>query len=241
MIRLAMLLLLTSPAFAQQKNVANDLPLSNNPPTYMPYTTPPHGLDFDYFSQVMNERSAKVDQRFIDNEKYYESKFKALEALLTNNLEAERRGRVRADTDATAHVEARILELEKFINANLTSEKEARTIALATAKDAIDKSDKSVEIHFASVNEFRQSLSDQTTKFPSRLEVDVKFNAVNDKLASLEKLADQNAGKAEGINAVWVVLLGAIGMVIEVGTLVLLVVYKGRADNNIKLMGAKTE
>lgn len=227
-----LMLILCSPAFAQNRTA--ELPISPGPPAYMPYTAQPHGLDFDYFTAILNERDLRVTQRFSDLEKYLNQRLVDVDNAVTFNIEAERRGRTRSDADTLTHFDARIGELEKLIAANLASEKEARMQALSSAQVATDKADKATETHFASVNEFRQTLSDQTSKFPSRIETDAKLSALEGQIAALTKIQDQTLGKSEGVSASWVVGMAVVGFLVELATLGALIAAKNEKTGNVR-------
>lgn len=76
---------------------------------------------------------------------------------------------------------------------------------------------------FDSVNEFRQTLADQTATFIPRIEAIQRADNNADKITALEKRLnesvssinsrlDLNAGKSTGMNAIWGYLVGAIGL-----------------------------
>lgn len=105
----------------------------------------------------------------------------------------------------------------------VAAEKEVRT-ALASAEKAVTKSEDAYRSKFADVNEFRKTLSDQAAGFLSRdaaearfgaldQKIDAKFDGLSEKLDGLAARMDKNEGRSTGINAGWVILVGAIGVI----------------------------
>jgi len=68
------------------------------------------------------------------------------------------------------------------------SQDEAVAAALQTSEKAIVKAESATEKRFENVNEFRETLSDQSATLLSRTEYQVQHQALLDKLASDEKL-----------------------------------------------------
>jgi len=99
---------------------------------------------------------------------------------------------------------------------------EKSVIALAASDKAILKAEVAVEKRFESVNEFRQTLSDQTKSFISRVEFDALRNTNATRIIDLSSRLDRIEGKAAGLNAGWIYLLGGIA---ALGTLVSLVAF----------------
>jgi hypothetical protein len=79
---------------------------------------------------------------------------------------------------------------------------------------SIIRSDVVLNDRFASVNEFRSALSDQTRTFISRTE----YSLMSDRIDKIEARINTSEGKSSGINAGWGYLVGAIGVVIAVVT-----------------------
>jgi len=93
--------------------------------------------------------------------------------------------------------------------------------ALTAADRAVAKAEAAAERRFESVNEFRATLSDQASNLLPRAEADARFLNLGDKVESLAKSIDRGEGKSVGLNAGWVILLGAIGTLGVIATIVL--------------------
>src|ERR1043166_9070375 len=76
--------------------------------------------------------------------------------------------------------------------------------ALAASKEAINKAESAAEKRFDSVNEFRNTLKDQQLTLMSRAEAEVRFKAIEEKVA----LAFDR-GRA----AVWGYVMGGLGLI----------------------------
>lgn len=106
---------------------------------------------------------------------------------------------------------------QQALTAALLAADTAVRAAQAAAEKAVAKAEAATEKRFESVNEFRQSLSDQTASFPSRVEL----QALADRVADLATRMDRTEGKSTGLNAGWGYLLGALGLAVAVITLLL--------------------
>ena len=92
---------------------------------------------------------------------------------------------------------------------------------LASSDRAISKAEVATEKRFESVNEFRQTLSDQTKSFISKVEFEALRDTAGTRIADLSSRLDKIEGKAVGLNAGWIYLLGGLS---ALGTLVTVVV-----------------
>jgi hypothetical protein len=127
-------------------------------------------------------------------------------------------------------LEQRVNALERLTDAklaNLTTLVDAHAervgLALAAADKAVSKAEVATEKRFESVNEFRQTLSDQTRSFISKVE----FEAVRDtnaaRIADLASRLDKTEGKTVGLNAGWIYLLGGLSVAATLVSLVILI------------------
>jgi hypothetical protein len=124
------------------------------------------------------------------------------------------------------HYEMRIHALEVLIEAKLAALRtiidlhEAKSASLLTLSDrAISKAEIATEKRFESVNEFRQTLSDQTKSFITKAEFEALRDTAGNRIADMSSRLDKIEGKAVGLNAGWIYLLGglsAVGAVVSV-------------------------
>src|SRR6476659_9316217 len=92
----------------------------------------------------------------------------------------------------------------------------AVTMALAAAKEAVTKAELAAERRFESVNEFRNTLSDQQRTLVARTEVDSMVRGLNEKIAALDKIVDRLQAERLGIKGGWGYAVGVIGLVVAV-------------------------
>jgi hypothetical protein len=78
--------------------------------------------------------------------------------------------------------------LRELMEQRFTDSDKAIQAALQAAKEAVGKAEIASEKRFDSVNEFRQSLSDQTATFIPRTEYDVQYKSLDDKVNAISKL-----------------------------------------------------
>jgi hypothetical protein len=140
-------------------------------------------------------------------------------SVLRRELEWRREQRVNALELLT---DAKLANLTALINANA----ERVALALAAADKAVSKAETATEKRFESVNEFRQALSDQTRTFISKVEFDLVRDTNAARLAELISRLDKTEGKAVGLNAGWVYLLGGLSVVATLVSLVIVVVQQ---------------
>jgi hypothetical protein len=135
-----------------------------------------------------------------------------------NELELSRQRQCEQRVEALDRLtEARFVMLRTVMD----SHAERAALALAAADKAISKGDIATEKRFESVNEFRQTLSDQTKTFISRVEFEALRDTHAARIADLSSRLDKTEGKTVGLNAGWVYLIGALS---AAGTMVSIVV-----------------
>lgn len=105
----------------------------------------------------------------------------------------------------------------KFAAAFAAQEK-AVDAALLAAKEAVQKAEAANEKRFESVNEFRQTLSDQTNTFMPRAEFDRAMQAMSEKLDVLRAYKDADSGRSIGLSAGWGVLVGVVGIALALAS-----------------------
>lgn len=105
----------------------------------------------------------------------------------------------------------------KALDAALLAAEKAVQTALTAAEKAVTKAEMAAEKRFESVNEFRQTLSDQASTFISR----DQFEATADRLRELAAKLDKIEGRAGGYSSSWQTL---VSVVLVVGAVVAIVV-----------------
>lgn len=111
------------------------------------------------------------------NEKRYNEHFAAMDTLIKLGSDDQKEA-VKAAFDAQ----------KEAVNAALAAAKEAVNAALAAANAAVNKAEIAAGKQFESVNEFRNTLSDQQLKLLPRAEADIKFNSLDKAIDNLVKM-----------------------------------------------------
>lgn len=146
------------------------------------------------------------------------SKLLGLETVI-HNLRSMLQERYQTQTIA---IDTAFIRQETAMQTALIAAEKAVQTALASAEKAVEKAEDANAKRFDSVNEFRGQLSDIVSTFPSKVEVDIRFVAMEEKIhglsakleAQISPLAiyvNREQGKTAGIGQAWTVLLGLIG------------------------------
>lgn len=154
-------------------------------------------------ARVASDRSWTTDTLLVH--------FKALlDAERSHTNQAVEAAVLRAD----AAVEAALVrgnERDLRYQQRFEAQTQAITQAIESAALAVSKAEAANERRFASVNEFRQTLTDQAATFMPRAEYEAQTRADRDRLTEITRRIDRAEGKTSGFDAGWGYLLGAIG------------------------------
>lgn len=83
------------------------------------------------------------------------------------------------------------------------AQQEALKDTLSSTKESITKAEEALNKRFDSVNEFRQTLTDQASTFMSKAEADARLKAVEDDISRI-------SSRSEGANSLWLIIGGLI-------------------------------
>jgi hypothetical protein len=86
---------------------------------------------------------------------------------------------------------------------------------------AIERAVDALETRLAGMNEFRQALTDQGASMMPRQEADARLNSLSAQLGELRARLDRGEGKGSGLAAGWGYLVGGLGLVAAVVSLVM--------------------
>lgn len=101
------------------------------------------------------------------------------------------------------------------MNTALTAAEKAVQTAMTAAEKAVAKAEGAAEKRFESVNEFRQTLSDQAGTFTTRMESEQIQARVRERLDDVQHRLDLNEGRARGMSTTFGVLLAVATIVIS--------------------------
>jgi hypothetical protein len=111
------------------------------------------------------------------------------------------------------YVDARFEAQEKAVAAALASQEKAVAAALAAAKEAVNKAEMASERRFESVNEFRNTLSDQARTLMPRAESEQGLKSLSDKLDVLAARVNARDDRGRGMGDVWGIVIAATALV----------------------------
>lgn len=128
-------------------------------------------------------------------------------------------------------IEERAHAIEAAFQTSLKSLEKASETALATANTAVQKAESAAEKRFESVNEFRNTLSDQQRNLMPRSEVTVTIEALENQIASvaaanankidaLEKQLDKLQAERLGVKGGWGYAVGVVGFLFILASLI---------------------
>lgn len=120
-----------------------------------------------------------------------------------------------------AHLVALIDERDRRYEQRFVSQLDAVRNAQDSAQRATTKAEEASERRFAGVNEFRQTLSDQATRFITRAEVEIIAARMTDRILELDKKATRAEGRSGGLAAGWAAVLGAVALISALFTIYL--------------------
>lgn len=117
------------------------------------------------------------------------------------------------------------------VNQRFEASAEAVITALAEVKIATGKAEQAMNRRLEGMNEFREQLKDQASTFMPRPEAVAAIQAVaaagqahhklvDGRVDALEKVVDQTRGKSEGLTLGWKILIGALGLMVTISTII---------------------
>ena len=166
------------------------------------------------------EAQARLDVRIDSHTTHHELEQQALKVALAANKDELQQLRVYliALIDSNTRVGN-----ERWINHNAThdlhSSSHDREHELAQL--AIDKVAETNASHFEALNQARGRANDERLTFATRDQLEDKLAAVTTRLGLLERQGAANTGRDHGFNVVWVGVLGALGLMLGIGGIVI--------------------
>lgn len=110
------------------------------------------------------------------------------------------------------YLSTKIRALGDLLSSEISAMKDSVASALVSSEKALIKAETATEKRFDSVNEFRQTLSDQATHLLSRAEYTANHKNLEDKISTLQSRMDTWEGKSKGIGEGWGVIVAAGGL-----------------------------
>lgn len=116
------------------------------------------------------------------------------------------------------HFDQRFRDQEKAVAAAVAASDKATSVAMTAEQRAVAKAEASTEKRFESVNEFRQTLTDQAATFMPRAEANVVNQALADKIDILAAKLDKLEGRSSGVGWVGALIVGGVAVL---GTIII--------------------
>lgn len=99
------------------------------------------------------------------------------------------------------YVDTQFAAIIRLLDERKDAQQQAIAAALASVKEAIQKAENATERRFDSVNEFRQTLTDQATHFATR-----------DQVETLKEDLNRRQGAALFVSRTWGYIVAAVGV-----------------------------
>lgn len=112
----------------------------------------------------------------------------------------------------TQHSASDAITLREYVDVRFDAQQKAVEAALASADRAVIKAEAASDKRFDSVNEFRQTLSDETKSFITRVEYDNAHKGLEDKVQELSARVSTAESRSVGLTTAWGYLFGIMGM-----------------------------
>jgi len=104
---------------------------------------------------------------------------------------------------------------------NFVSLKEHIETRLSAIEKAVEVANTAMQVRLTGMNEFRDTLRDQASRFVTRSELEIKLDSINARLTELAKYRDQMEGKASATQANIATLFSILGLIIAIISLLM--------------------
>lgn len=104
------------------------------------------------------------------------------------------------------------VSLREYVEARFEAQEKAVQSALAAAEKAVIKAETASEKRFESVNEFRNTLSDQARLLMPRAETEQALKGLADKIDVVTGRLNQRDDRGKGMGEIWGYIVGAVGV-----------------------------
>jgi hypothetical protein len=134
---------------------------------------------------VSGETEANISGWTVDTlREHIDQRTEDLRDGVRRQIDDDRAAVQRQIADLRTMLDERYATQTKALDAAFKAAEQAVSVALANAEKAVAKAEAAADARFASVNEFRKTLSDQTATFIPRAEYDAAHDALSDRVAA---------------------------------------------------------
>ncbi len=121
------------------------------------------------------------------------------------------------------HLEGAIKSSSTHLEERIKSVADTAQAAAQNADKAVSKAEVAAEKRFESVNEFRNTLSDQQRNLMPRDEANIRFEALTHELRGAQRILETMRAEQKGVVGGWGYSVGVIGFLLTLVTLGVLV------------------
>ena len=118
------------------------------------------------------------------------------------------------------HLETLLREQDRRMVERFDAQEKALNAALASAALAVDKAEDAARRWRADANEWRQAMTDREEKFMSRTDAVARFENLSRQMSEVKEAQSSSSGRSEGINLLWAVIIGGLGVAVGVIALI---------------------
>lgn len=122
------------------------------------------------------------------------------------------------------HIDTLLIERDKAVNAALAAQERAVAAALSASDRAVQKAEFAAEKRFDGVNGFREALSDQANTLMPRTEAVSRIEALAKEVNALANSVTDINSRSKGRGDGWGYIVGAIGAVAAVSSIIIAIV-----------------
>lgn len=178
--------------------------------------------DRDYLECKIQDLGGKLDERYAMQTKALDAAFMAQTTAMDAAFAAQEKAIDKAFAAQQNAVEAALAARERALDLALAARDKAVDAEFAAQEKAVTKAETANEKRFESVNEFRAQLGDIISTMIPRTEANARIGAIEDKIADLKAVVDKGLGRSKAGMENWGVLVGGVGMIVAIATLLII-------------------
>ena len=122
-----------------------------------------------------------------------------------------------------ARYEQRFVAQHAAMQVSLVAAEKAVQTALSAAEKAVAKAESATEKRFDAVNEFRGAYQDIIAQQMPRAEAEQRLSALLERIEDVKIALVTNSGRSAGLSAGWSYLIGGIGLVLTICSVIIAV------------------
>lgn len=136
----------------------------------------------------------------------------SLREHMQRQLDMQDRYHLRLMNEFRIQLDERYATQTKALDAAFNSAERAVSAALQAAETAVQKAELASDKRFEAVNEFRNQLSDQASRFMTRDESLARHDRTQEQLKEVNSRLDLNQGRNTGLDNAWAYIIGIVGV-----------------------------